>query len=109
MRRACVFCGDEATQRHHVTARLHADGDYLDATFTVDVCRWCHAMDHRLQRAAGLDRVTEALRARLLRTAWLCGRVGDLGRILVAPPTTLHAIEHVLLDAADALDPEHVG
>jgi hypothetical protein len=84
----CLFCLAPAEHEHHPTARLTADGPYLDG-WTVPTCRCCHAVEHVAWRAAGIDELADPLLARLGRNTWLIGRLADLGRPVVLLPDTL--------------------
>ena len=100
---ACAFCGRPADELHHFTARLTADGPYLDPEATIPLCRRCHATETALWRepAVGLDAIADPTLARAARTAWMIGRMVDLHR--PAPPAVLRSFHLVLVRITDGV------
>ena len=97
----CLFCGAPAKELHHPTCRLDPGSPYLDASFVVALCIPCHRAEHVAWRAAGLDGIADPLLARLVRTAWLVGRLGDRNQPVAFPPVILRGLHDSLLVCVD--------
>jgi hypothetical protein len=99
----CLFCGAPSVHGHHPTGRLSPDGPYLDPGFVVPICRGCHGSEHAAWRDIGIDVVTDPVAARLLRLAWLIGRLVDLDRAEAITVDVLKGIHECLLRTVEAL------
>jgi hypothetical protein len=99
----CIFCGAPAEHRHHPTAR-DGSGRYLDPAFVVPACVICHRCDHAAQHDAGLDALSDPLRARAWRTVWLLGRLADLDLPVTIDSVALRGLHGVTLAIV-----EHIG
>ena len=99
----CAFCGRPAEERHHFTARLTADGPYLDPEATIPLCRRHHATETALWREpeVGLDAIGDPTLARAARTTWMLGRFADLDR--PASPAVVRSFHLVLVRIADSV------
>lgn len=95
----CALCGRPAKERHHVTARLSADGPYLDPHSTIALCRRCHVTEGQLWRDVGLDVIDCALAARVRRATWTVGRLADVGRPF--PAESMRGLHGVLVVVQD--------
>ena len=51
---SCLICQAPAAERHHPTGRRGRRLPYLDAGFTVPLCRACHVAEHAALREIGL-------------------------------------------------------
>lgn len=56
----CVWCGAQASRRHHPTGRDYA-GQYLDADLTVPGCHDCHELVHDDRRTLSTQEPSAAL------------------------------------------------
>ena len=96
----CLFCGSPAVHLHHPTGRLGPELPYLDPSFTIPLCRACHHAEHAAMRDVGLDLLTDPLLARLVRMAWLLGRLADTDRSVTFTVGALKGMHGCLLAAA---------
>ncbi|MGH9110019.1 MAG: hypothetical protein ACRDY3_11255 [Acidimicrobiales bacterium] len=93
----CLFCGEGAEERHHWTAALDPDGDYLDPAATIPLCVPCHHAEHAAWREQGIDRFADPLEARLVRLSWLWQRLADVAERYEAPTLDAHSVRGVQL------------
>lgn len=79
---ACLVCGAEPCDRHHVTGRDGADR-YLDPDFVFPLCHDDHEQQHDDWRTQGLCDVpvrlsfVERIEVRLRRLATFAGRIAE--------------------------------
>lgn len=99
---SCLYCGRPAEERHHFTASLRGQLDYLDPQATIPLCVRCHKAEHAAWRAAGLAAFDDPLLARVCRVTWTVGRlVGrDHGQASVLRP--VHPVLVVIRDGVTA-------
>ncbi|MDA8360365.1 MAG: hypothetical protein M0Z95_29625 [Actinomycetota bacterium] len=96
----CPYCGEPAKERHHWTAALTPDGDYLDPTATIALCLACHHAEHAAWRDQGIDCFSDPLEARLVRFTWLVLRLADIAErngTLTIDALSLRGIASVVL------------
>ena len=86
-----------------MTARLTADGPYLDPEATIPLCRRHHATETALwhEPEVGLDAIGDPTLARVARSTWMLGRLVDLDR--PASPAVLRSLHVVLVRVSDGV------
>jgi hypothetical protein len=101
----CLFCSDEARERHHPTGR-GSDGRYLDADFTVPFCVTHHHVEHVGWRAMDIAETATfgPTIARLCRLAWFVGRLADQGVPIMLDVATLRGLHSSLLRCCESVE-----
>ncbi|MDA8310266.1 MAG: HNH endonuclease [Actinomycetota bacterium] len=104
----CALCGLAGpVDRHHVTRRPRPGAAYFDPSFTVPLCRSCHAGVHQVLRVAVLDWPSSAADPLAYRLRTVAGQVelfGAHGSTFPVSPTAAPALAALLREAAWAID-----
>lgn len=103
----CALCGLAGpVDRHHVTRRPRPGAAYFDPSFTVQLCRSCHAGAHQVLRVAAIDwpsSTADPLPYRLRTVAAQVELFGAHGSTFPIGSKSARGLAALLREASDAI------